>query len=173
MTAIAEGIFFSLLNYCIEVFGNVWGLATYDVQSRQSPAFRKEDNQKLQVLVNKVLRSLTRLERDTPISVLCAQSGQLSVHQRTALFTLNSVHRTLNTKEPGYSYSCLKPLPNQQNTHCNKVNYKHSISRTSYSYRGSRLYNQIPSDLANKNKQSEFRKGAKQWVKRNVPLLPP
>ena len=24
---IAEGIFFSLLNYCIEVFGNVWGIA--------------------------------------------------------------------------------------------------------------------------------------------------
>ena len=41
---IAEGIFFSLLNYCIEVFGNVWGLATYDDIVRQSTAFKKEDN---------------------------------------------------------------------------------------------------------------------------------
>ena len=177
LTTIAEGIFFSLLNYCIEVFGNVWGLASYDYQARQSPAFRKENNMKLQVLVNKVLRSITGLERDTPVSVLCAQSGQLSVHQRTALFTLNSVHRTLTTKDPCYSYTCLKH-PNQpgnprHNTNCNKVNYHHSISRTSYCHRGSRLYNQIPNELANKNQQSEFRKGAKQWVKRNIPLLPP
>ena len=124
--------------------------------------------------MNKVLRSLTGLERDTPISVLSAQSGQLSVHQRTALFTLNSVHRTLNTREPSYSFSCLKPQSEPQHrAHCNKIHYKHSISRTSYYYRGSRLYNQIPSDLANKTKQSEFRKGAKQWVKMNIPLLPP
>ena len=181
LNTIAEGIFFSLLNYCIEVFGNVWGLASYDYQARQSPAFRKEDNLKLQVLVNKVLRSLTGLERDTPISVLHAQSGQLSVHQRTALFTLNSVHRTLNTKEPCYSYSCLKPQSSQPGnprncslgSNCNKIKYKHSISRASYIYRGSRLYNEIPSDLMNKNKQSEFKKGAKQWVKTNIPLLPP
>ena len=35
----AEGIFFSLLNYCLEVFGNVWGLETYDETDRRSPAF--------------------------------------------------------------------------------------------------------------------------------------
>ena len=128
---------------------------------------------KLQVLVNKVLRSITSLERDTPVSVLCAQSGQLSVHQRTALFTLTSVHRALTTTEPCYSYTCLKPPNPQHHTHCNRITYRLSISRTSYCHRGSRLYNQIPNELANKNKQSEFRKGAKQWVKRNIPLLPP
>ena len=39
----AEGLFFSLLNYCIEVYGNVWGLDTYDEEDRQSTSFRKED----------------------------------------------------------------------------------------------------------------------------------
>ena len=43
LSIIAEGIFFSLLNYCIEVYGNVWGISTYDDQSRNSPALRKED----------------------------------------------------------------------------------------------------------------------------------
>ena len=61
LNILAEGIFFSLLNYCIEVYGNVWGLVTYDDQNRHSPALRKEDVMKLQVLVNKVLRSLTSL----------------------------------------------------------------------------------------------------------------
>ena len=55
LNIIAEGIFFSLLNYCIDVYGNVWGLATYDDQNRNSPALRKEDVIKLQVLMNKVL----------------------------------------------------------------------------------------------------------------------
>ena len=144
----AEGLFFSLLNYCIEVYGNVWGLQTYDEQQRQNTAFRKEDNLKLQVLVNKVLRSLTGLDRDTPASLLSSMSGQLSVHQRTALFTLTSVHKALRTKQPVYSYSALKPTlaPGQHGrlqSNCSKINYKLSISRGSYLYRGSKLYNQL------------------------------
>ena len=49
----AEGLFFSLLNYCIEVYGNLWGLGGYDKTVRHSNAFRKEDNSKIQVLVKK------------------------------------------------------------------------------------------------------------------------
>ena len=133
---------------------------------------------KLQVLVNKVLRSLTGLDRDTPVSVLTAKSGKISVHQRTALFTLCSVHRALSTKEPTYSFSSLKQrsMDFEQDRHqsnCNKVNYKLCISRCGYYYRGSRLYNAIPSSLVNTTKLSVFKKGAKQWVKCNIPLLPP
>ena len=51
--------FFFLLNYCVDIYGSVWGLPRYDDQVRHSTAFRKEDNAKLQVLVNKVLRSVT------------------------------------------------------------------------------------------------------------------
>ena len=51
---ISEGLFFSLLNYGIEVFGNIWGLHNLDENQRKSIAFIKEDNMRLQVLVNKV-----------------------------------------------------------------------------------------------------------------------
>ena len=73
----AEGLFFSLLNYCIDVYRNVWELDTYDEEQIQSTAFRKEDNMKLQVIVNKVLRSLTGLDRDAdlPIVVVLAQAS--------------------------------------------------------------------------------------------------
>ena len=30
LKTITEGIFFSLMNYCIEIFSNIWGLETYD-----------------------------------------------------------------------------------------------------------------------------------------------
>ena len=171
LKTIAEGIFFSLMNYCIEIVGNVWGLESYDEMDRQSTAFRKEDNSKLQIIMNKVLRSLTGMDRDTPVSVLTAASGQLSVHQRTALFTLTSVHKAMKSKEPSYSFNQLGL--NQHHANCSRTEYKLSISRCGYFYRGSRLYNQIPSSLASTSRQSIFKKAAKQWVRDNVPLHPP
>ena len=162
---------------CIEVFGNVWGLCSYDETNRHSTAFRKEDNRKLQVLVNKVLRSLTGLDNDTSTSVLSSTSGQLSVHQRTALFTITSVHKSLKTCEPSYNYlsfnSNQDDAENQNYTNCRKINYKLSISRCGFYYRGSRLYNQLPASLINNEKQSVFKRKAKLWVKENIPLLPP
>ena len=178
LTIMAEGIFFSLLNYCLEVFSNVWGLDTYDETNRHSTAFRKEDSMKLQVLVNKVLRALTGLDRDTPVSVLSSRSGQLSVHQRTALFSLTSVHKVLQSQEPAYSLSRLKPNQDQDEparlqTNCKRTEYKLSISRGGYYYRSSRLYNQLPDSLVRNAKTTIFKKNAKQWVRENIPLLPP
>ena len=174
----AEGIFFSLLNYCIEVYGNVWGLGGYDETVRHSSAFRKEDNAKLQVLVNKVLRALTGLDNDTPSAILASTSGQLSVHQRTALFTLTSVYKSLQTKEPAYSYESFNNslLSNQDGHHqanCKKIQYKLSLSRCGYYYRGSRLFNKLPVSLVNTTKLKDFKKIAKEWVKDNIPLHPP
>ena len=178
LTIMAEGIFFSLLNYCLEVFSNVWGLDTYDERSRHSTAFRKVDNLKLQILVNKVLRALTGLDRDTPTSVLSTRSGQLSVHQRTALFTVMSVHKALKNKEPAYSHARLKPiqeqdLPARLQPNCKRVECKLSISRGGFFYRGSRLYNQLPVSLARTSSVPVFKKNAKQWIRENIPLLPP
>ena len=178
LKTIAEGIFFSLLNYCIDSFGNVWGLDSYDEENRKSTAFWKEDNRKLQVLMNKVLRSLTGLEYETPVPVLLESSGQLSVHQRSALFTLTSVHKTLQSKHPAYSHSVLKLPPEYvQNprhpSNCNRVEYKHSLSRGGYFYRGSKLFNQIPPSLANIEKHKVFKKSARKWIQENIPPLPP
>ena len=161
--------FFSLLNYCIEVYGNVWGLTTYDDETRKSTAFTKEDNSKLQILVNKVLRSLTGLDRDTPVAVLHATSGQLSVQQRTAMFTLVSVHKSIQKKQPIYNYSRFQPNPPCPP----RIDYKLSLSRGSFYYRGSKLYNQLPTNLIQQVNQSAFKKGAKKWVSENIPLQPP
>ena len=172
----AEGIFFSLLNYCIEVYGNVWGLATYDDQTRNSIAFTKDDNTKLQILSNKVLRSLTGLDWDTPVSVLHATSGQLSVQQRTAMFTLISVHKAIHKKQPSYNHSRLQPNQTQENARSQarpRVEYKLSLSRGGFYYRGSRLYSQLPANITQQVKQSVFKTEVKQWVSRNIPVQPP
>ena len=100
---LAEGIFFSSLNYCIQVYGNVWGLTEYSEQQNKSIAFTKDDNRRLQILVNKVLRSLTGMDYDTPVAQLIAASGQLSVHQRTAFHTITSMFKTIQTGLPKYN----------------------------------------------------------------------
>ena len=172
---ISEGIFFSLLNYCIEIYGNVWGLDTYDDQARRFSAYTKEDNMKLQTIMNKVLRSLTGLDRDTPVTTLHDTSGQLSVHQRCAFYTITSVHKAIRQKQPAYSFFQFQFQPNQamHNTAVSRVKYKLFISRQSFYYRGSRLYNQLPDSLTQSVKQTVFKKEAKKWVLRNIPVLPP
>ena len=176
LQTISEGIFFSLLNYCIEVYGNVWGLSTYDDQTRNSTAFTKDDNMKLQVIVNKVLRSLTGLDNYTPVTKLCEASDKLSVHQRTALYTVSSVHKALQLHKPVYSYSRFKPdnrVTNVRNQSRSNLNYNLSISRCSYYYRGSRLYRQLPASLVQTSIIVAYKKGAKEWIKKNVPVLLP
>ena len=140
-------------------------------------AFRREDNDQLQVLVNKVLRLITGLDRDTPVATLTMRSGQLSVHQRTALFTLTSVHKAIRSKEPHYSHSKFKthhapPQPVLNQANCSRVEAKLSISRGGFFYRGSSLYNQIPASLANMETQQVFKKAAKEWVGSNIPIYP-
>ena len=110
---------------------------------------RKEGNMKLQVLVNKVLRSLTGMECYTSVYVQLSVSGKLFVQQCTAFFLINSVHRSMQSQESLYTYSALKPntfqaeVPHHQ-SNCKIVRRDLSISRCEYSYRGSRLYNLLP-----------------------------
>ena len=158
----AEGMFFSLLNYCIEVYGNVWGLNSYDERNRTSRAFRKEDNRRLQILVNEVLRCVTGLDRYASSSALAMASRQLSVHQRTALFTLTSVHKTLTSKKPSNAFSKFNlesrnKEGNRIQDNCNRIQNKLSLSRCGFFNRGSRLYNQLPSSLVNIRKQEMFK----------------
>ena len=171
---ISEGIFFSLLNNCIEMYGNIWGLLdTYDDQARKSTAFTKEDNMKLQIIVNKVLRSHWAGQGHT-----CHNSTryQFSVHQRCTLYKITYVHKAIKQKQPAYSHTQFQsdPAPlNMRNVGASRVEYKLSISRGSYYYRGRRLYNQLPDSLTQSVKKSVFKKEAKKWVLKNIPVLPP
>ena len=136
LKTIAEGIFFSILNYGIEVYGNTWGIRTYDENMRRSTAFTKEDSRRLQILVNKVLRSLTGLDRDTPTKELHIKSNQLSVNQRCAFFSILLVHKVLQHKQPEYHYDQFvlnQDYRRNENNVVSRTHYSLSISRCSFS----------------------------------------
>ena len=172
----AEGIFFSVLNYGIGVYGNVWGIPNYDEQSRNSPAFTKEDNRRLQILVNKVLRLLTGLDKETSVIELHEKSRQLSVQQRCAFFSTLQVYKTLKNKKPMYHLDCFESRNSQRATRSKPeidINYRLSISRCSFFYRGAKLYNLLPTELMNMDKAASFKKALKAWTVKNIPLIPP
>ena len=50
--------------------------------------------------MNKVLRTLTGLDRETPVIILLQQSGYLSVQQFTAYHTMMTMFKILKNKEP-------------------------------------------------------------------------
>ena len=52
----ASGLFYSVMSYCLPVFGNVFGLATYKEKNSRYSSFTFNDNHQLQVLQNKVNR---------------------------------------------------------------------------------------------------------------------
>ena len=133
----AEGIFFSVLNYGIGVYGNVWGIPNYD-EGRNSPAFTKDDNRRLQILVNKVLRLLTGLDKETAIIDLREKTKQFSVQKRCAFFSIVQVYKTLYEKLPIYhlgqfdSRNIDRVTRSKQNL---DIDYRLSISRCSFFYK--------------------------------------
>ena len=177
---IVNGIFYSVLKYCIPVFGNVWGVDNMDMENRRYPSFGKEDLRRLQVLQNKVCRLKTGLPYDTPTSTLIKASNELSVHQYVAFSTLLLVHKIVQNKKPKYLAEKLKlkvPQNGQIFPH-RKINTIStietlSISRGAFVYRGSQLFNNLPQDLRCTDNHKIFKKKTKEWVKENVAIKPP
>jgi hypothetical protein len=88
LRTIAEGIFFTILTYGIQVYGGVWGLDNLSTVDTRTRSFTKDDNHNLQVIMKKVFRALTGLDKETPVITLLQTSGYLSVQQFTAYHTL-------------------------------------------------------------------------------------
>ena len=175
LKTIAEGIFFSILNYGIEVYGNVWGIVPHDDQSRRSTAFTKEDNRRLQILVNKVLRCLTGLDREISTVELHKKSNQLSVHQRSAFFSILAVYKAIHFKQPSYHYLRLVSANDARETRnksATRIEYNLSISRCSFFFRASRLYDLLPLDLRRITSLTKFKRSVKKWTRQHIPLLP-
>ena len=105
---IVNGLFMSVVRYCIHVFGNVW--ITPEDNERRFKAFTKRDNNRLQVLQNRVFRMKLKQPpySNTSCKDLVHMTGEMSIHQMTAYFTLLQVQKTVTTQKPAYLAKKLK-----------------------------------------------------------------
>ena len=137
---IANGIFFSLLSYGIQIYGSVSGLDTYLEGSGRHQAMTREDSHKIQVVMNIVLRALTKLDKETPINVLLDSSKHLSFHQMCAYYSTCLVKKILTAKEPSSLFQSLsqslRPLSerSRRTGYAVHLNRNLSLSRESFLY---------------------------------------
>ena len=103
------GMFYSKLSYCLPVFGNVFGMEKYKEQNRRYMSFTVKDNNRLQILQNKVNRLLLDADPLTPTADLLQLTNSLSIHQMTAYQTAVLVHKVVQSGKPGHIADKMRP----------------------------------------------------------------
>ena len=178
--SIANGLFGSKLSYGIQVFGNVWGIPSMDDDNRRFYGFSKEDNRKLQVVQNKMLRLKSGLDYKTSTETLVKTCNELSVQQITAYHTLMTVYKAVRFSKPSYLAQKLiprAPLENEifphRQRHNIQVRADLTLSRAGLVYRGAKLWNSLTPSLKSETSLPKFKKIMRRWVTENVPAKPP
>ena len=162
---ICNGLFYSKLMNCISVWGGVWNIpGILDDKKRCNPAITLEDNRKLQVLQNVVLRLKTGLEIRTPVKTLLHEANQLSVQQLVAYHSVLSIFKCKRVSQPEYMHNRLFPDMNgNQNMRTTenldiRIDFELSLARSSFFYRASRIWNSLYMDIKTAKSVTTFKK---------------
>ena len=175
---LVDGIFMSKLMYCLQLFGNVWGIETMeDTETRQS-SFTKSNLRSLQVLQNKVLRLMTGCGYNTHNTELFEKSGMLSVNQLIAYTTLVSIFKVKLSGKPQYLADRLgvfeqhDMVNNRRNGNVKKIYFRLGRGREGMLYQGSKLFNSLDPSLRMETKVTKFKQKVKEWIRRKIPQIP-
>ena len=97
---IANGIFMSPVLYCLQLFGALWGVGTLQEEEPRHESFTSANLKILQILQNKVMRTVTGNDHRTPVQQLLSDSGWLSIHQLISYTTILTIYKIVKTGEP-------------------------------------------------------------------------
>ena len=173
----SEGIFYSKLNYCLPVFGNVFGLDNYKEVNRRYYSFTVKDNNNLQVLQNKLNRLLLDADYNTSTQELLNRTDTLSIHQMIAYQTAVNTYKIIKSGKPTYVAMKMKgrqlSMATRQSASTVTVpGYKLNLAREGFIFRGATLFNKLDVNIRTEPKLSKFKLEVKKWVKRNIPIKP-
>ena len=173
----ASGIFYSKLNYCLPVFGNVFGLENYKEDNSRYQSFTTKDNKNLQVLQNKLNRMLLHAEYNTPTEKLLEDTASLSIQQMIAYHSAVLAFKILNSGKPEYLANKLTKRTEgvelrgrSGSIHTSKKSL--SISKEAFLHRGACLMNKLEDNLRNESKLEKFKTGMKKWSRENIKTKP-
>ena len=148
---VSEGMFNSVLVYCLPLFGGC------DVQEIKD----------LQVLQNKAARIVTHSQLRTGRQKMFDELGWLSVKQLILYHTLLTVYRIRKSQEPEYLANILS-----RDNHYGKIiipNINLSLYRKSFGFRGASNWNSLPESLRKMEQIGTFKRELKAWIKRETP----
>ena len=176
---ISNGIFYSKLIYCINVWGGVWRIpGILDDKRRSSPTITLEDHRKLQVLQNVILRLKTGMGKATHVKTLLSEAKQLSVQQLAAYHSVLSIFKCISARQPGYMHNRLFPEINKNLKLRNTTNqdiqigFELTLARSSFFYRASRIWNALELDAKTSTLVNKLKKKAKTWIKNHISECP-
>ena len=97
-----DSIFYSRVNYCLPVYGNVFHLEKYKLSDVRYTNYTIKDNNFLQVLQNKVNRILTNSSIRTPTIELLQRTNSLSIQQMVAYQTPVTLGKIIKSSKSHY-----------------------------------------------------------------------
>ena len=147
----AQGIFSSVIVYCLPVFGGMQKCLMQD----------------LQLLQNKAARMVCKSPPRAPRIDLFKQLNWLTINQLVAYHTLIMIFKIRKCKEPEYLAYSLGP--EGRNGRIRSQNPFLSIAADSFCYRGPSLWNKLPEELRTSTKIGSFKRNIKKWIVNNVP----
>ena len=150
MKNIVQGVFNSVLCYCIPLFGGC----------------NRTDLNLLQIQQNRAAQCVLNLPPRTSRCILFDKLGWLTVEQLIAYRTLIAIYRIRMKKEPEYLAGYL--LRDNLYGRIIVENSALGLYRNSFIYRGSTLWNKLPRDLRSEMKIGVFKRKLKRWVEANI-----
>ena len=148
---VSQGIFNSVLVYCIPVYGGC------DVGQLRS----------IQVLQNKAAQIVCHAPPRASRDIMYSRLGWLTVNQLISYHTALTIFKIRLSGEPEYLASAVRNdniygriiIPN-----CNL-----SLTMKSFTFRGSLLWNQLPQSLRNINNIRMFKISVRKWILEKIP----
>ena len=147
---IVQGVFNSVLCYCIPLFGGC----------------NKSEVHQLQVKQNRAAQCVLNLPPRTSRAIVYDKLGWLTVLQLIAYHTLIAVYRVRMKKEPEHlaSHLCWDNIYENIIVQNNKL----GLYRDSFVYRGSTLWNKLPKSLRKESKIGTFKTKLVTWVEEKI-----
>ena len=147
---IAEGIFNSVIGYCLPVFG---GMVTSDLKD-------------LQILQNKAARIVCNASPRSNRQALFKKLDWFSVNQMISYFSLIAIFKVRINSDPEYLARVL--CRNGRNDRILLQNPKLAVAAKSFCYRGPSLWNSLPWNVRKAEKLETFKKLVKPWILENI-----
>ena len=147
---ITEGMFMSVLSYCLPLFGGC----------------DKEELQALQVMQNKAARLVSNFPQRAPRTELFSQLGWMTVNQLIFYHSALSTYRIRETREPEYLSSLLSR--DGRSGRIIVSNTRLTLAKKSYCYRGAAQWNSIPEHIRSMKKLTMFKGQLRKWILINV-----
>ena len=150
LKTLAEGLFMSVMSYCLSLFG---GCDRAELHS-------------LQILQNRAAEIVTRAPPRTPRVSMFERTEWLTVNQLVTYSTILNVYKISRIRKPNYLSKLLSSV--NYNGHIILPKYNLELAEKSFVIRGSKLWNSIPASL---KEIVTIQTKLRDWVKENVPMF--